>query len=213
MAEYVNGKNIQTPKNKFSYKQPDYNPELGFMGLKKLFAGLNKPGQEGFDPTKGLFGLALNEEQQERRAGWRKNREERRKAREARRSGIPLEKTDEDLDDEDTDEPGIFDWDYWFPEGEEGTVDIDTSVGDADLGLLTNEFKGGEDIKPSDYAKEWGHAGLRIPQHFVYDKLGDDADWWDLIAPYEGSIKEDIHRNPKDYVGSPFITSRRGKVF
>ena len=176
MAEYVNGKNIEEPKNKFSYKQPDYDPNYGFMGLKKLFSGLNKPGQEGFDPTKGLFGLALTEAQQERRAGWRKNREERRKAREARRSGIPIEKTDED-DEDILDDEGSW-WDYFSPsywkdyftegEGEEGTVDIDTSVGNADLGLLTNELKDAG-VQAGDYTKT-----------FLYDDIGDDDDYWDF---------------------------------
>lgn len=173
MAEYVNGKNIETPKTKFGYKQPDYDPELGFMGLKKLFAGLNKPGQEGFDPNKGLFGFTLRPEQIERRAGWRKNREERRKRREARRSGVPLE--EEDITEEELDDEGwskYWDWDYWFPEGEGkgegGTVDIDTSVGNADLGLLTNELR---------------DAGVEIGDYtdtFLYDDIGDDDDYWDF---------------------------------
>mgnify|MGYP004451677975 FL=1 len=201
MAEYVNGKNIEEPKNKFSYKQPDYDPNYGFMGLKKLFSGLNKPGQEGFDPTKGLFGLTLRPEQIERRARWRKNRGI---------EDVPVPKdTDEDLDDELHDEDTLLDWirswggyfGFGGEEGGEGTVDIDTSVGNADLGLLTNELKDAG-VQAGDYTKT-----------FLYDDIGDDSNWWDITAPYEGSIKEDIHRNPKDYVGSPFITSRRGKVF
>ena len=70
--------------NQYSYQQPDYDPNFGFMGIGTDDVGLGKfnwAHKENFDPTKGFFGVPLTQAQQDRRGRWRENRQARRQRR------------------------------------------------------------------------------------------------------------------------------------